>query len=100
MKQGLPMCEAIDPKTWDFNGFQKASQLSFENLLNNEGPIARDTVNALNAYKSGDFKGYGQQVGQILKYATGVKTQFPTQPKKSETHYKEIAAEVAQGLLS
>ena len=100
MKQNLPICEALDPKTWDYSGFQKASQISFEDVIKNEGPIARDTLNAVNAYKSGDYKGYGQQLGQILKYATGVKAQFPTQPEKTETSKREMAAKVAQGLLS
>jgi hypothetical protein len=108
MKQGLPACEAIDTTSWDYNGFSRTTQMMSdpvaffkpvaEDVLIHGIPILRDTELAVDAYKAGDYYGYGEKIGQILKNATGVRSQFQANPTGKVD--REMAAKVASGLLS
>jgi len=70
-----------------------------EDVLIHGVPIMKDSANAVEAYKAGDFYGYGNAVGHILENATGIREQFQANPKPENVD-REMAAKVASGLLS
>lgn len=70
-----------------------------EDVLIHGIPILEDSRDAVAAYESEDYYGYGNAVGKILVNATGVRKEFQADPKP-ENIDREMAAKVASGLLS
>ena len=107
IQKGLPACEAVDTKTWDFNGFSKSMDIMAhpvehfkiieEDLLVHGTSIMKDAFIATMAYENGDLYTFGQQMGKIFKLATNVAQNQVAQVK--ETIDRKMVTEVAQGLL-
>ena len=78
--QGLPACEAIDPKAWQSAEWtnsmdilehpQKYVDRIAKDVAKNAGPILEDMVSAVESYKSGDFVTFGEKLADIIKIAT------------------------------
>lgn len=107
-KQGLPACEAIDTKTFNFQEFETCTDIAvhpteyFEviekDILVNGVSITKDAMAAVKAYRAGKFEEFGQEMGKIIKLATeakAVKVAKEDTPSPNATK----AAEVAQGFL-
>jgi hypothetical protein len=71
-EQGLPACEAIDTKSWDFDGLVKSTKFfsNPKNLRNHKGAIVRDAEKVIAAYEQRDWVKAGENFGQILKFTT------------------------------
>ena len=80
LKQSLPVCEAVDTKNSDWTTFDQIvsvaeSPINHMQLIENDVQfngvsITEDLSLALDAFRAGEFKTYGYQLGKVLTLAT------------------------------
>ena len=109
LKAGLPTCEAIDTVSWDYDGYSNTFEMMknpvaffkpvAEDVLIHGLPILVEPERAVAAMKNKDYYTYGKNVGKILNNATGARKEFQAEPTLANVD-REMAAKVAQGLLS
>jgi hypothetical protein len=79
-EQGLPVCEAIDTKSYNWGEFHKLAALANdkdktakvveENLLFNGVSISEGVIKAMKAFETGQYKDFGSIMGTTLLLAT------------------------------
>ena len=84
VKQGIPVCKAIDTTSWNYAGFDKSTDIMLhptknfkiieEELFINGISIMEYAGKAAQAYGDGEFEVFGENMGEILKLATHVDT--------------------------
>lgn len=112
-KQGLPACEAIDTKTFNYDQFLSTYEIAahptqhFEllekDILMNGASIRKDIWLAVQSYRKEQFDSFGYYIGSILEAATRpaeIET-LPVQadPADEEIFTRGMVAETAQGFL-
>lgn len=80
VKQTIPVCEAVDSKTMNWGTFdhiveiaenpEKHMRLIGEDVVFNEATITTDIAEALDAFRSEDFKTFGYMLGDAMTLAT------------------------------
>ena len=80
LKQSIPVCEAVDTKNADWTTFNqivdiaqspsKHMQLIEKDVLFNGVKITEELSSAVEAFRSGNYKQYGFQLGKLLTTAT------------------------------
>jgi hypothetical protein len=83
LKQTLPVCEAVDSKSMNWGTFdhivdvaenpEKHMRVIGDDLLFNEATITSEVSEALDAFRSEDFKSFGYLLGDAMTLATGEK---------------------------
>jgi hypothetical protein len=106
-KKGLPACEAIVGHEFAFEQLDQCMDVAAYPLQNmkviendvkiNGKSILKDAEAAAAAYESGDFVGFGKNLGDILKLATQ-EPEVETLVAEKEDNRTAVAA-VAQGML-
>jgi len=81
-KQGLPVCEAIDTKSFNYGEFSDSLDIAvhpadhfelIEGDLKMHGTSILEQIGAgVKAYRAGDFETFGKEMGGIIKLATKV----------------------------
>jgi hypothetical protein len=75
--QGLPACRAIDTTSWNYAGLKQVSEktnkltLTQDKILNEN--VYADIVEALLAYKKGDYIKAGEALGDLMQKVHPVK---------------------------
>jgi hypothetical protein len=93
----MPTCESIETTSWNFTGFEKSIDLmrnptkNFkiieEELFINGVSIMEYAKKAAEAYGSGHYQMFGEEMGEILKLANHVDTSVVA--VKEKTHHKK-----------
>lgn len=83
LKQTLPVCEAVDSETMNWGTFdqivevaedpEKHMRIIGEDLIFNESTITTEVSEALDAFRSEDFKTFGYKLGDVMTLATDEK---------------------------
>lgn len=83
LQQTIPVCEAVDSKTMNWGTFnhivdvvedpKKSMRIIGEDIVFNEATITTDMAEALDAFRSEDFKTFGSKIGQAMTLATDEK---------------------------
>jgi len=78
-KAGLPACENVDTTTFNFEKYEKSTHMlgqtatyraTEDNVYVNDVAVVEDLLEALEAYRDGDFLRAGQFIGKIMKIAS------------------------------
>jgi len=80
LKQALPICEAVDSKTMNWETFdqivevaespEKHMRMIGEDVIFNEATITTEMIATLDAFRSEDFKTFGYNLGAAMTIAT------------------------------
>lgn len=80
LQQTLPVCEAVDSSTMNWGTFnhiveiaespEKHMRIIGEDVIFNESKITTDVTEALDAFRSEDFKTFGYTLGDAMTLAT------------------------------
>ena len=109
-KEGLPACEAIDTKTFNYKGLDASMDMvthpmdHFEvlekDLKVNGISIIIDGAEAAAAYRRGDFFTFGKKMGEILEKSTEKAPEPKTlQSFPADNIDHKMVTEIFQGLL-
>lgn len=115
-KKGLPACEAIDTKTFNFKQLDQCLDIAVhptsymkvieDDLLVNNHAIMEEAAIAVKAYEAEKYVEFGEIMGNILKIATEVKeekempeTLTVVADPDAPAVTRQMVAEFAQGLL-
>jgi len=84
LKQTIPMCEAVDSSTMNWEFFdhivkiaedpEKQMRMIGEDIVFNEATITTDLAEAFDAFRSEDFTTFGYDLGDAMNIATGADT--------------------------
>ena len=111
-KKGLPACEAIDTKTFNFEQMDQCFDVAVhptqyfkvleKDLLVNNYAIMKDVEQAIKAYKTEKYFEFGELMGNIVEIATEHKKEEAlTVVPSPDAHdvNRQMIAEFAQGFL-
>jgi hypothetical protein len=110
-KKGLPACEAIDTKTFNFEQMDQCFDVAVHptqyfkvlerDLLVNNYAIMKDVEQAIKAYKSEKFFEFGELMGKIVEIATETKEEALTVVASPDAHEinRQMITEFAQGFF-
>lgn len=80
LQQSIPVCESVDSKSLNWTQFNKIVEVAEhptkhinsigKDIILNGKTISQDVTEAIQAYRSGEFKFFGQKIGQTLILAT------------------------------